>query len=311
MDVAVDKHPGSTPPGILLAGRRSPAALKAAVGRGELARVRRGAYAARTAETGAGRRARREALARIGAVHAQLTIPFVFSHESAALLWGLDAIRLSGRTHIVQGSRPSARNDRMLARHVMTLPPDQRTTLRGLPVTTLPRTVLDCVRTLPGDAALVIADCAVRTGMDLDAVRVLLRAARGSRGIVAARDLLEVADGGAATPGESMTRWALLDAGLPRPLTQVEVPTRLGCFALDLGWPDSRVGVEFDGAVKYSGAFGRTGTDALVAEKRRQDALEEAGWRLLRVTWQDLRNGPALAARASTLLRSARQFGSR
>lgn len=311
MDVRADEHPGSTPPSIVLAGRRSPATLKAAVGRGELARVRRGAYSARTGEVGAGRLARREALARIGAVHAQLAIPLVFSHESAALLWGLDAIRLSGRTHIVQSSRPSPRNDRMLARHVMTLPPDQRTTVHGLPVTTLARTVLDCARTLPGDAALVIADCAARSGLDLEAVHRLLPAARGARGIVAARDLLAMVDAGAATPGESMTRWALLDAGLPRPATQVEVPTRLGCFALDLGWSDHRVGVEFDGVVKYSGAFGRTGTEALVAEKRRQDALEEIGWRLLRVTWQDLRDGPALAARARTLLRTAREFGTR
>jgi very-short-patch-repair endonuclease len=311
MDVSADEQIDSAPPSILLARRRSPTALREAVGRGEIARVRRGAYTARTGEAGAGRRARRAALARIGAVHAQLEIPFVFSHESAALLWGLDAIRLSGRTHIVQRSHPSARNDQLLARHVMTLPSEERTTVRGLPVTTLPRTVLDCARTLRGGPALVIADSAVRTGLDLDAVRRLLPAARGTRGIVAARELLEVVDGGAATPGESMTRWALLDGGLPRPVTQVEVSTRIGCFAVDLGWPERRVGVEFDGAVKYSGAFGRTGTEALVAEKRRQDALEEAGWRLLRVTWDDLRDGAAVATRAAALLRAARTQGSR
>lgn len=309
MDADRAQSPDTDLPGIVLAARRSPDALRRAVTSGQLARVRRGAYSAPNPAAGAGRRASHEARARIAAVHAQLRLPFVFSHESAALIWGLDLIRWSGRTHVVQESRPSSRNDPLVVRHLVRLTPAERTTVRGLPVTTLARTVLDCARTLSGDASLVVADCAARNGLDLDEVRRLLPGARGTRGVVAARDLLELVDGGAASPGESMTRWALLDAGLPRPATQVAVPTRLGTFALDLGWPEHRVGVEFDGLVKYSGAFGRTGTDAVFAEKRRQDAIEAEGWRLLRVTWQDLRDGPEIAARAAALLRRSREFG--
>ena len=301
MDAHRAVPPDSDLPGIVLAARRPPDALRRAVAGGQLTRVRRGAYAAPDPSESAGSRARSSAQARIAAVAAQLPLTFVLCHESAALVWGLDVIRLSGRTHVVQGSHPSVRNDPLVVRHVLRLPAEQRTTVRGLPVTTLPRTVLDCARTLRGDAALVLADCAARNGLDVDEVRRLLPAARGTRGVVAARDLLELVDGGAASPGESMTRWALLDAGLPRPATQVRVPTRLGVFALDLGWPDRRVGVEFDGLVKYSGAFGRTGTDAVFAEKRRQDALEAAGWRLLRVTWEDLFFLGGGAARAGAL----------
>ena len=43
--------------------------------------------------------------------------------------------------------------------------------------------------------------------------------------------------------------------------------------------------VEFDGAVKYEGAQGRS---ALVAEKRREDALRALGYVVVRVTWSDL-----------------------
>ncbi|MEP6651128.1 MAG: DUF559 domain-containing protein [Lapillicoccus sp.] len=43
--------------------------------------------------------------------------------------------------------------------------------------------------------------------------------------------------------------------------------------------------VEFDGVLKYEGAQGR---DALVREKRREDALRALGFRVVRLTWSDL-----------------------
>lgn len=289
---------------VVLAAFRARDDLRRSVARDELHRIRRGAYAPPGAPEGAGRAARRRAWERIAAVHVQLRIPFVFSHESAALVWGLDAVRLSGRTHIVQASRPSTRNDPLLVRHVLDLPAEQRASVvHGYPVTTLARTVLDCACTLPGDAALVVADCAARAGLDLDDVDRLLSRAHGRRGVVGARTVLARTDAGAATPGESLARWALLDGGLPRPETQVPVSTRLGPFVVDIGWRERRVGVEFDGRVKYSGAFGDTSTGAVFAEKRRQDALEERGWRLLRVTWLDLRTPADVATRAARLLR--------
>lgn len=43
--------------------------------------------------------------------------------------------------------------------------------------------------------------------------------------------------------------------------------------------------VEFDGLVKYGGADGR---QALIDEKRREDALRSLGYQLVRLTWRDL-----------------------
>jgi very-short-patch-repair endonuclease len=85
------------------------------------------------------------------------------------------------------------------------------------------------------------------------------------------------------------------------PSTQVEVRTRLGTFWGDLGWPEWRLLLEYDGRPKYA----ERGGEALVAEKRRHDALVEAGWRALRITKEDLEPSGELLARVVPLLPQA------
>jgi hypothetical protein len=71
-----------------------------------------------------------------------------------------------------------------------------------------------------------------------------------------------------------------------------------------LAWAEARVALEFDGFVKYSGRLGAA-PEVLFAEKRRQDALEAAGWLIIRVTWADLTNLDA------TILRIRRALSAR
>jgi len=153
---------------------------------------------------------------------------------------------------------------------------DDRTVRHGVAVTSLARTVVDCACHLGPRGGIVVADAAPAAGLDRGACLDLLGRMRGARGVRTARALLAVADDGAESPGESLTRLALLAAGLPAPTTQVPVTTHLGTFWLDLGWPEVRVGVEFDGAVKYEADV----ATVLAQEKRRQEAVEEAGWAL-------------------------------
>ena len=68
-----------------------------------------------------------------------------------------------------------------------------------------------------------------------------------------------------------------------------------------MGWPEWAVLLEYDGRTKYE-ATGRA-SDAVLKEKRRQDAIEETGRRVLRVVAADLRDPAALASR---VLRAAR-----
>jgi len=79
------------------------------------------------------------------------------------------------------------------------------------------------------------------------------------------------------------------------------VQTHLGLKYVDLGWSESKVAVEFDGRVKYEGGDGGA---AFYQEKRRQDALEERGWLVVRVMWEDLQQPDAVVARLWEALRS-------
>jgi hypothetical protein len=270
--------------------------------RAGLVRVRRGAYVERVASQGVARDRERLVRAGIRAVHAQLQVPMWFSHESAALIWGCDVVGLTGLVHVTQGTRPRSRRGDPVVRHHGILPDGHRAVAGGLPVTSLARTVVDCAASLRPDRGLVIADSALRLGLHPDAVGAVVDERTGTRGIATARRVVGLADARAASPGETLTRWALVTGGLPAPELQVEVPTRRGRVFLDIGWPALRVGVEFDGFVKYSGAYGRTAPEAVFAEKQRQDAIEDEGWRLVRVTWDDLSDPDALVSRVRRAL---------
>ena len=74
--------------------------------------------------------------------------------------------------------------------------------------------------------------------------------------------------------------------------------THLGEVWSDWGWPEFRVLVEYDGRVKYGDQ------SALMAEKRRHDALVETGHRVARVVKEDLA-GSRLPDRLLSLLPSA------
>ena len=266
--------------------------VAAKVRAGAWERVGHGAYVARRPEP----TVRQVLLARILGAHANLRVPHWFSHESAALLWGLPLWRSSGAVHVRQAGNPSGRRDAAVRRHHGRAGECHEGLVGRLPVTDLVQTMLDCARTLPPLEGLVVADAALRAGADRAAALAMLDERSRHRGVARARAVVELADDGAESPGETATRFALLREGLPRPQTQLAVPTRLGTFWADLGWDEWHVLLEYDGRVKY------LGVDDLVREKRREDALREAGYLVLRVTSEDLRGPATLASRVLRVL---------
>lgn len=236
------------------------------------------------------------ARARVAALHQQLTVRYVFSHTSAALVWGLPLRRAPKVAEIIQATKPGNRGSGDVVRHVDTLLPEERTTFRGMPVTTLERTVADCAMTLPLAQGLVVADAALHVGADRERCAAILARLAGHRGVVRARRVLDLADDGAESPGETLARLAVIRSGMPRPVTQVRIETRIGVFWSDLGWPELGLLAEYDGAAKY-GVTAADAAETVLAEKRRQEAIEDEGWGMGRITSPDLADPPGLRRR--------------
>jgi very-short-patch-repair endonuclease len=115
----------------------------------------------------------------------------------------------------------------------------------------------------------------------------LVRYAQDRAGQRGWRRLLQVArpaDAGAGSPQESRLRVRLVQAGLPRPETQVVI-TRDGLFVArsDPGWPEYRVAVEYDGVWHAESA------DQIDADRRRLNNVIAADWVVLHVTARRMR----------------------
>jgi hypothetical protein len=140
------------------------------------------------------------------------------------------------------------------------------------------------------DDALVAADAALHrclmTTADLSAA---VDRVRGHPRVAAVRRVLRMADGRAESPGESVLRRILVDAGISV-TPQLTVHDGPVSWRADLVVDGTPVLVEFDGLVKYGGP------DDLVAEKRREDRLRALGYVLVRVTWADLRHPDRVVA---------------
>ncbi|MCL2424478.1 MAG: hypothetical protein FWD11_11415 [Micrococcales bacterium] len=265
-------------PEVILAREHPYADVRNAVRDELLTRLTRGGYAATDAEWSA----EQVAKARIVAVHDRLRADHWFSHESAALLWGLPVLSVPDVTHLRQATRPSSHRDRAVRRYVGAVPAEHQAVVGGIPVTDLTLTMVDCARWLSGCAALVVADAALAAGADPAAADALVTALGRQRGTAWAREVLSFADAGAESAGETLLRAGLLAAGLPPPVTQMPVRTRHRLYHGDVGYPQWRIVLEYDGRTKY------TDRDVLVREKRRHDAMVETTFQVLRFTVEDL-----------------------
>jgi len=297
MDLARPAAPALVPPPLprLLTARSVTEAEHLAALADDLTTVRPGVLATTDPEAPAAIARRDLVLARVAAALSALDSAFWFSHETAAVLHGMWTYQLADRVHLTQLYPPQVKREAdswdhryRVTRHWTALPERDRAVLDGLPVTTLERTAVDCARSLPLPAALVVMDCALRHGADRDLVARIVDESRGKRGVVQARWVLAYADAGAESPGESLARLRLLEAGLPRPETQVPVVTALGVRWIDLGWPDAKVGVEFDGEVKYTTLAGGDPQGVRRRERERQTAIEAEDWQLVRTGWPEI-----------------------
>ncbi|WP_138444786.1 hypothetical protein [Sinomonas susongensis] len=231
-------------------------------------------------------------------------VGFDYSHLSAARLHGIHLWNPDPHVHLTMPRSPGSRGRASDVRvHSAILGEDDRSSIRGLPATSLARTLVDCARILRRGQAQILMDHGVRLGADPARVTELLAGAQGKRGVRIARAAWDMASGLCESPGESLLRYVLSRMPFESPAQQVEVPTRLGKYRLDFAWVRIKVGLEFDGDVKYF-AYGPA-ADVLLRERKRERALIEEGWILLRVEWKDLFDEVALRRRIGSALTAA------
>src|SRR3984957_12068298 len=178
---------------------------------------------------------------------------------------------------------------------------DEITIIDGVPVTTPARTVLDLGCWYPMTSAVAAIDSLARaTEFKTADAELLAQRYPGRRGIARARLAITLFDAGAQSPKETWLRLVLINAGLPRPQTQIPVRDETGnaIAYLDMGWEDVKVAVEYDGDQHRSDRYQYN------CDVRRSEIFHRLGWTVIRVVAGDRpadivrRVKSALAARA-------------
>ena len=166
----------------------------------------------------------------------------VISHQTAAAVWRVDVpLQAAGQpVHLTVPLHSKARHRRDRRLHRGVLPPRDVEQWWGMPVTSPARTWRDLAAVLEPAALLAVTDQLLDVlCRPADLERALQRAPSG-RGAARCRLVLPVADPRVDSPMESVTRWLLHEAGLPRPTLQYRALDDRGRqigFG-DMAWPE-------------------------------------------------------------------------
>lgn len=149
--------------------------------------------------------------------------------------------------------------------------------VRDLWVTDVPLTVLEAAVKL-GPQGSELLDRALQRRVKFPAVYRAHCRNQGRHGSRDASRLLAVAADWAASHAERLLVRMLRGAGI----TGWELGHRVHGFLIDLAFPVQRVAIEVDGWAWHVTA------DRFIDDRRRQNALVNARWTILRFTWHDL-----------------------
>ena len=205
----------------------------------------------------------------------------VVAGVSAAALHGSKWVEDTTTVELIHGNRHRlpglhTRGDR--------IEEDEITVVNGVPVTTPARTALDLGCWYPTMSGVAVIDSLARaTEFKAADVELLAQRYPGRRGIARARLAITLFDAGAQSPKETWLRLVLVDAGLPRPQTQIPARDEFGRVIayLDLGWEHLRVAVEYDGDQH------RSDRSQYNWDIRRLEILHRLGWIVIRVVAGD------------------------
>jgi hypothetical protein len=210
--------------------------------------------------------------------------PSVASHTTAAWLGGL----LRSRPSNIHLTAPTKRRSKPgIVVHSADLPEIDMTEVEGIPVTALPRTLLDLASVLPPDRlGQVLRRTEELRIFDLGPIDALLSRSAGHHGTSGLRAALDI-----YRPEPAFTRSGL-ERRFRRLVEAAELPPPsmnfvVGGLELDAFWERERFAVELD-------VYETHGThDAFERDRLRQDDLLLIGVEMIRVTGPRLRREPA------------------
>ncbi len=215
------------------------------------------------------------------------------SHRSAAALLGVPGFERKG---VVEAVTPRPRRHRdpyAIAHRWRVLPADHITVVEGIACTRVPRTLVDLAGVLhPGRTERAVDNALAMGIVTVAALAEVFDelAQRGRKGIAVMRAILDDRSDG-YVPVESELEARFVDivrtAGLPEPIRQMNVGDESDWIGrVDFAYPAANLLVELDGKRHHSAKLD------LEADRRRDARLSQAGWRTVRIHWDEVVDHP-------------------
>ncbi|MFE4469321.1 endonuclease domain-containing protein [Leifsonia sp. NPDC056824] len=219
-----------------------------------------------------------------------------FSHATAAMIYGMSLpqhVVQSEVLHVsaLEGGR--APRGRGVVGHKSRLTPDQLRLVEGLRVPQAEEVFCQLAASLTPDELVVAGDSCLRRKRPLSTLSELHEAVRAAVGRPGARTLRAVvpqlrADTDSAM--ETVIRLHIVRAGLQEPVVNRPIRVASGIeLHGDLVYPEAKVVIEYDGD------HHRTDPAQYFSDVNRLWALENAGWRVVRINRSHLHGGASVA----------------
>jgi Protein of unknown function (DUF559) len=207
----------------------------------------------------------------------------LISYQSAVWLWGLER-RLEIPVNVSVRWRGHSQ-DAIGLHHCPALRGEDLSKTEGLPVTAVPRTLLDYASTAKQYRLEAAIDRADRLDLlDPAAIDRITDEVRGHRGRRRLQGAIEIyrETGFTRSGGENRMLSALADAGIPRPAVNLFIEG----YELDFYWERERFAVELDSWEHHRSRR------SFEADRKRQEELAMAGIEIIRITGTRLKHEP-------------------
>ena len=277
--------------------RLTPNDLAKRVKAGSLVRVRHGVYT--DGQVWKGLKPWEQYRLRVQAAAETFEKPTVFARRSAASVWGIPTIGLHHPVQALTMKNDGGRSRAGVSRHFAAPAGLMVVRREGLLVTGRIRTVLDLAAFTSFTEAAAPLDHVLRpdrtlrlpavTKAELEAgIGSMYSAAAGRRVLTA----VAFADPLSGSAGESYSRALIHVAGFEAPVLQQAIHDEAGLVGYtDFYWKQAKVVGEFDGVEKYvkpEYLKGRTASQTVVEEKKRENRIRATGFNVVRWDWADL-----------------------